>query len=436
MDQPLALDAELPEIDLGILRVIAREISDPEGFLSGRVTMRGTPRRFWPEGALVIREGGIRIPNREERIRGIRGELTLDSTGVRIRSLDGRMGPDGQLRLRGSFRDLTDFDLEGEARGATIFETGLYRFLVDGDFRAFPVKTAEEEYPLIIGSVDVLEGAIIGDLAKAPTPPAGAVFEPSPWRAEIDVYAPGNVRLQTTVASIQMGEAENLHVSFDDPDLNVRGGIRVLGGRYRVFNNIFTITSGDVEFRDTGSGLVEPILDVYATTRVTDPLAPVEERQRTIDVRVTGPVSELQLEFTSGDLPTEEIISLLSVGRLRDPHSGEIAVTDPSRQYLFTEVVSQIESEISQLITPLQNVSVQPGADPGEAWELNVRQMLLPQVSLAYTRELTSTAGQELSVQYNLQGQLYLNAAVERRQEEGPHSDRYSLDLKMRFEYK
>jgi hypothetical protein len=249
------------------------------------------------------------------------------------------------------------------------------------------------------------------------------------------VYAPGNVRLQTTVAAVEMGEADNLHVSFDDPEINVSGGIRVLGGNYRVFNNIFTITSGVVEFRDTGTGLVEPILDVRAETRITEYVASAEARERTIDIHVSGPVTALNLEFSSGDMPTDEIIALLSYGRFVDPQSGGLDVTDPSRDYLITEVVAQIESEISQLVTPLQNVSVRPGDEPGGAWQLNVRQTLLPQVSLAYTRELASTAGQEISVQYNLRGQLYLNAAVERRQEEGPPSDRYSLDLKMSFEY-
>jgi hypothetical protein len=102
----------------------------------------------------------------------------------------------------------------------------------------------------------------------------------------------------------------------------------------------------------------------------------------------------------------------------------------------MTEAISQIEAEIGQRFSALQNLSVRPG-EPGQEWELNVRQTILPQVSVAYTRELSSTADQEVSVHYNLRGKLYLNAGVQRRQLQiGPPVDRYLLDLKLRFEYK
>jgi hypothetical protein len=97
-----------------------------------------------------------------------------------------------------------------------------------------------------------------------------------------------------------------------------------------------------------------------------------------------------------------------------------------------------METQISQLVGPLQNVSVQPGSAPGEAWKVNVRQSVLPQISVGYTRELAQQAGQEVNLRYNLRGVLYLNADVQR-----PHqtvgtpatTDVYSLDLKLHFEY-
>lgn len=437
-DQPLMLDAELPEIDLGILGVVSRKITDPEGFLSGSISISGTPERLWPNGQLTIKDGGIRIPNREERIYGINGSVTLDSTGVSIAGLNGRIGVDGELSASGHFQDLEDFDLEAEVSNVTLYETGLYHFTIDANFEAFPVEVGEVSEPLITGSIDILEGAIVGDMANT-SPPSGRESEPSPLRAEIDIFAPGNIRLQTSVASVEMGEAENLHVSLDDSEVNISGGIKVLSGRYRVFNNIFTITSGSVEFRDTGEGVIEPILDVYAETHVGMYADGAADRMERVTIHVTGPVNELYLDFSSeSDLASDEIITLLSIGRFRSKEGefGVSNVTDPSRQYLITEMVSQIESEITQLITPLQNVSVRPGDAADAPWIVNVRQMVLPQVSLAYTRELATTAEQEISVHYNLRGRLYLNAAVEQRMTEGALADRYSLDLKMRFEYK
>ncbi len=436
-DRPLRLDAELPDIDLAILGAISRQIQEPGGMLNASLRLRGTPSRMWPEGKLVLRDGTMRIPQREERLNRIEGILNLDSTGVAIESLEGSFGKEGSFEMVGTFRDLEHFDLQASVRDAQVFETGLYRFTVDGDFSAYPVVSPLGSYPQVVGSVLVREGVIVGDLAKAPPPPTGAGRKPSPWRAEIDVRAPGDIRLSTAVATVEMGEGD-LHVSFVDPLINVSGGIEVLGGRYRVFNNIFNITSGTVEFRDMGRG-PEPILDVGAETRVTDAGAGGEAAQDiTVELKVTGPLTALELEFNSTpDRTQDEIIELLSIGRLTDPSTGTLGVADPSRQYLFTELVSQVESQISQLIVPLQNVSVQPGVAPGEAWRLNVRQNVMSQVSVAYSRELETTADEEISLRYNLGGKLYLNAGLERRQTQaGSATDRYSLDLKLRFEYK
>lgn len=435
-DRPLAFDAELPEIDLAVLSALSKQILDPSGILSGNIRLRGTPRKLWPEGALAIRDGGLRIPNREERLRAIQGDIVLDSMGVRIKSLSGAVGREGKIEADGWFRDLNHFELEGKVTNATAFESGLYRFTFDGDLSAYPIVSPLGSYPQVVGTVTVTEGAIIGDMAKAPLPPTSARRRPSPWHAEIDVQAPSNVRMSTAIASVDLGEGE-LHVSFIDPLLNVSGGIKVLGGRYRIFNNVFSITSGTVEFRDLGRGL-EPILDIYADTQVSSPAVEGEAAQETnIKIHVTGPILDLKVEFSSDPARTEdEIVSLLVMGQLTNPSTGAVGIVDPSRQYLFTELVAQIESQISQLVLPLGNVSLQPGMSPGSAWKLNVRQTLLPQVSVAYSRELAQAAGEEVSLRYNLRGKLYLNAGLQRKLDAGQITDRYSLDLKLRFEYK
>jgi autotransporter translocation and assembly factor TamB len=426
----------LPDIDLAVLGLVSRDILDPSGTLSGSVSLRGTLKRIWPEGSLAIRDGGIRIPKREEKLHSIQGTFSLDSTGVQIRSLQGRIGKDGRLQVTGWWRDLGHFNLEAKVQEATFFETGFYHVTADGDLNAFPVATATGSYPLIVGTVDVREGAIIGDLAKQPLPPAGALSRPSPWRAEIDVNAPGNLRMSTAIASVELGEGEDIHVSFQDPLINVSGRIQVLGGRYRVFNNIFTITSGIVEFRDTGR-LPEPILDVYAETSVNDLTnSEVTPQQVLVKIHVTGPVLALNIEFSSEPVKSQtEIVELLSLGRLNDPTTGSFGARDPSRQYLFTEVVSQIESQLANRIAGLENIQLVPGSAPGEAWKVSVRRTLVPQVSVAYSRELAGTASQEVNVRYNLRGRLYLNADVERLMKQGTPTDRYSLDLRMRFEY-
>jgi hypothetical protein len=80
-------------------------------------------------------------------------------------------------------------------------------------------------------------------------------------------------------------------------------------------------------------------------------------------------------------------------------------------------VVSQIESQLTRLITPLQSIEISPGVGPGEAWKVSVRRTLLPQVQVAYSRELTGTADQEVNLRYNRRA-LYPNTDVRQMQME------------------
>lgn len=439
---PLSFDAELPEIDLAILGVLSPLFLEPAGTLSGSLSLRGSMAKPRQSGSLAIRDGAFRIPNREERLHHINGDLVVDSAGIHVSKLTAREGSEGTIEVTGVFRDMNHFQMDAKVRDATVFETGLYHFTADGDFSAYPVVSTLGSYPLVVGSVDVRRGAIIGDLAKVPPPPPGSTRARSPWHAEIDVHAPGNLRLQTAIASIDLGEGD-LHVSFIDPEFNVSGGVTVLGGRYRVFNNVFNVTGGTVQFRDLGRQ-PEPILDITAQTEVDEPGEP--PTKVTITINVTGPLTKLDLAFSSSPSRSEdEIIALLSLGRFQNQQTGSIGVGtvgSPGGQYILTELVSQMESQITQLVSPLQNVSIQPGVAPNEPWKLNVRQnVLLPQISLGYSRDLVfaQSATQNVSLRYNLGGVFYLNADVQRGLSgvtQVTPTDRYSLDLKLRFEYK
>jgi hypothetical protein len=233
---------------------------------------------------------------------------------------------------------------------------------------------------------------------------------------------------------VELGQGEDLHVSFEDPYLNMSGRLTVIGGRYRVFNNVFQITNGTVEFRDAGRG-PEPILDIDAQTEVPDPTD--QSKPETITVHAKGPVLALNFEFSSSkDRSEAEIVELLSLGRFTDP-SGQFGVADPSRQFLFTEMVSQLEAQMSRVFQPLRNLELQTGFGRSEQWRINYRQTVMPQLALAYSREISEHAAEEVKLHYNLRGMLYLTAGLERQASAGnPLVDRYSLDLKMRFEYK
>jgi hypothetical protein len=437
LDRPGQVRADLRDADLSLLSLVpavGRVLREPSGKLNGWV-MQGPeagPGRL--AGRLEVENGAFRVANREERIRGIHAVARLDSAGAHIEEATGTLGGQGKVTATGLFRALDDFDVTATVRDGLVYDTGNYRFVAEGEFRARPVAEADTVRPLLTGTVRVLEGLITQDLGKPP--PAGAVPPWTPWLIDLQVVAPGNFSVNQPQATVELGEGD-LHISFRWPYWNLGGSIQVLSGRYRIFNRSLNITSGTVEFQDTGQG-PNPLLDIQAETSIA---GQGDEPSIPVVVAVKGYPAKLDMTVTlsSPDHPeyTEaQLIELLSVGQLTSGSFGSFTRNDPTRQALSSELMGQVERQLVAQLPWIDRVQLDGQLGGTSPMRINLRPIVQPQWSLIYSQDLAASPDREVAVRYRLSNLLFLNAAADRRRNElGLPADTYSLDLKLRFEY-
>ena len=193
------------------------------------------------------------------------------------------------------------------------------------------------------------------------------------------------------------------------------------------------ITSGTVEFQDTGQG-PNPYLDIQAETSIAgqgdEPSIPVVVTVKGYPVKL-----EMTVTLSSPDHPeyTEaQLIELLSVGQLTSGSFGSFTRNDPTRQALSSELMGQLVGQLPW-IDRVQLDGQLGGTSP---MRINLRPIVQPQWSLIYSQDLAASPDREVAVRYRLSNLLFLNAAADRRRnEQGLPADTYSLDLKLRFEY-
>ena len=431
--------ADLKDADLSLLSLVpevGRVLQDPSGKLNGWVMLGPDAGPGKLAGRLEVRDGAFRIANREERLHGIHAVARLDSAGAHIEEATASLGNQGKVTGSGLFRALDNFDLKATIRDGLVYDTGNYRFVAEGDFRARPVADGDTLRPQLSGTVRVLQGLITQDLAKQP--PAGAMPARTPWLIDLDVVAPGNFRVNQPQASVDLGEGE-LHISFRWPCWNLGGTIQVLSGRYRIFNRSLNITSGSVEFQDTGQG-PNPYLDIQAATEMA---GQNEEPPVSVVVAVKGypAKQDLTVTLSSPDHPeyTEaQLIELLSVGQFASGSFGSAGSfgsftrTDPTRQALSSQLMGQVERQLVGQLPWIDRVQLDGQLGGTSPMRINLQPIVQPQWSLIYSQDLAASPDREVAVRYRLSNLLFLNAAADRRSNE---QDTYSLDLKLRFEY-
>jgi hypothetical protein len=427
------VQAELADLNLAVVSGLTRYVPDASGRLRGTLALGGTGRRPELSGTVWLRDGGFRIPGRSERIHDAQARLEIGGGALHIRALEARTGSRGTLTAVGTVRSPDDFDLNAHLENARVFEPGRYDAQVTADLNAYTVAGVNggPSVPHLDGVAEVKMGTITQDLARKELVAAGPVI---PWVIDIDVTAPGNVRVSQVNASADLGEGQ-LHLSYRWPLWNLSGSIKVLGGTYRLLNNAFTITDGSVEFRDTGAG---PDLTVSADAETYVAAAgeaggPSETI--TVQVHVQGKPEALEVSLSSQPpLSQEDIVELLSVGRLT--RSGRFEAGAQTQWILMNTMVDRIENTLLQQSAIFSRVAVEPGASGEEPLKMTLRPVVTPAFLVNYSQDLAVDPSRELSVNYRLSRVLFLRAGVLRdRQAAGGFNDEYSLDLKCRFEY-
>ncbi|MDD4856793.1 MAG: translocation/assembly module TamB domain-containing protein, partial [Candidatus Krumholzibacteria bacterium] len=265
--RPVAFALDLPEGDLADLPGLTDLVAEAAGRYSGQLEVSGTAGSPHLYGNFHLKNADFRLSGMEEKYNQVNATVLLDDTLVTISQLAGREGKKGTINSTG-WATLRGWN-PGEYRiGVNVNDFVLASFsdilaIVSGNVNIGARVVDGKAIPIISGSCVVRQSEVyydLGGLSSSGT--EGATEEPT-WLAAIDLKMPGNTWIRTPDARIEL--QGNVTLYHDAKGTYLRGKLNLLRGWYNIYNNKFTITSGELQFVTAGS--FRPVVDIEAETQ-------------------------------------------------------------------------------------------------------------------------------------------------------------------------
>jgi translocation and assembly module TamB len=294
--------------DVGLLQSFDREI-----YSAGRVqigaTIRGTFSQPLVNGQLTLQNAAFNHPAAPVGISNANGTIAFNGNSAQVRTLTAEVGG-GRVTVTGAagFSPTMRFGLHATATRVRVRLQQGVSVTSNADIQF----TGTTENSVLSGTATITRVSYaprsdIGSILTRAAPPVQAPSAPSPLLDNMRL----DVRVRTSPAlTVESSLADNLQA---DADLRVRGTasqpgvlgrVNITEGQLTFFGSQYRVDNGTIAFYNPVR--VEPILDVSLET---------EAKGVTVTLRVTGPVDNMKLSYTS-DPPLEfqEIVSLLTSG--------------------------------------------------------------------------------------------------------------------------
>lgn len=430
-DGPLDIRVSLPESDFSVASLFIRQIASSSGLMVGQARIGGTVKNPTLDGAFDIREATLRLAGREEVLEHLNAHVTLDETEVELvdfaaaQGEKGRIDGSGRIYLGGDNRGHYSFSLRGKR--VTYGDPEDMAMVFDCDLVVASVDVKDRgTIPKITGSINVRQGIIAREFESG----IGS-GEEAMWFCDVQIEVPNNLWLKNINAEIELGGS--LTARKDLSGLILLGTLRILRGKYYVFDNEFRIVSGSLEFKDVGR--IDPELNIEAETSASG---------RKIFLSLSGKLSEpaIRLSCDDANLNQTDILRLLTLGKYVDASTGETTnggfmpgVTGSVGNYFLRQIERRLAREVKWVDSIELGGSLEGGASLSELrWGLG--KYITPALYFRYSQGLVRTSERDVSIEYRLSELLFLRGGVVSRDRlAGRDRDEYSLDLRLKYEY-
>jgi outer membrane protein assembly complex protein YaeT len=351
-----------------------------------------SPRLLGEDVALRIDFNGDRL-NLTELTGSLNGGSLRGSGGAAWRngrledvSLDFK-GQDVFLNFPTGFKTTSKLDLEVRSRGRSI-QVG--------------------------GKVEVREGSYnepfeVGMISEATAQSIRTTSESEPQGAGSDIFY--NIQLRTQQP---IDVDNNLARFYASADLKLVGSVRrpgllgttqlEPGGKLYFGDRTYLIEQGVVTF--TNENRIDPVFDVFATTRVKD---------YEIGLRLTGTLKDSETTFTSDPpLSRDDIVSVLLTGKTLSESGG--TGINPSQAGTFSLATGAMNVNLSGKLRRaigVSQVSIEPGliaAEDNPGARLTIGQDLTRNLRLVYSMNLTNSSDQIWIAEYDIRRRFVARA--------------------------
>jgi translocation and assembly module TamB len=409
-------------VNLAVLQNFSQDITS-SGSVVISTMVRGSLTEPLMNGTLELKNASFNYASLPNGISNANGVVTFNGNSAVMRNVTaesggGKVTLDGFTTMDGTLR----FGLRANASNVRVRLQQGVSIVVDANVRL----SGTSDTSVLSGTVtiDRVTYAPRTDLASVLTRAAPPVESTAPRSSLLD-----NMKLEVQVRTsdatgVQASLAENLQA---DADLRIRGTasnpgvlgrITITEGQLAFFGSTYKVNSGTIAFFNPVR--VEPILDLSLETTA---------KGVDVVVRVTGPVDNMKLSYTSDPpLQFQEIVALLAVGRAptSDPTLLANQPSLPPQNFqqmgesalLSNALADPVASQL-QRVFGVSQFKIDPTFTNGSALpttQLTLQQQIASNLTFTYITPLNSSNTQTIRVEWALNLQW---SAVAMRDENG-----------------
>jgi len=415
--------------DLRALSLVSSELRG-RGAARVEVAVSGTRAAPVVDGTLDIDGAGVRLRGFPHGVEDVRGRVLFNGHAAHFAGITGTVGG-GPVELEGQAAyaggRLTSFDVQATGRALSLrYPEGL-RSVLDADLRLF----GDEAQQWLTGKVDVRDAVwnrrydVASELLASSAPSAEAAAVGGGVRYDVKVQAPGTLKIDNNLATLQARADLTLQGSYAAPV--VLGRAEIDRGRVYFQGNTYVIRRGTIDF--TNPARLDPLFDIEAETRV---------RSYNVKLKMNGTLERVYPTLSSDPpLSTVGIISLLAGAeesgvQLTQQLQGDAQkLASQGAVSLATGKLSeQVGLEKGAARLGLNRFSIDPNFLRGEVSNPTTRMTLgkrvTPDLNIVYSQDLTGTNQERLvAVEYTLSDRL--SVLITQSQPDG-----YGFDLRLR----
>jgi translocation and assembly module TamB len=399
--------------DLAALSLVTRRVRG-RGAARLQLALGGTGADPQVDGTLDLEGAGVRVRGFPHGLEGVRGRLRFSESAATLEDVSGTLGG-GELSLTGgasySAGRLEALDVQALGRGLALrYPEGL-RSLLDVDLRLI----GDEARQWLTGAVEVRQASYTRryDLASEllgarPAPaPAGALEDT--LRYDIELRAPGTLRIDNNLATLQARAELSLQGSYAAPV--VLGRAEIDRGRVYFQGNTYVIRRGSLDFADPQK--TDPLFDIEAETRL---------RSYRVTLKINGTLQRVYPTLSSDPpLSAVQILNLLAgadetaVTSLTQAQTEQARLAATGAATLATGRLAEqvgLEREAERLFG-LNRFSIDPSLVKGTGLtnptaRVTVGKRLTPDLNVLYSVDVRGAEERILSVEYTVSDRLSL----------------------------
>ena len=409
MDMKISLD----EANLSIIPFLTKQVAWAEGPTQGQINVTGTLDEPIIKGNITVNNGVVKLAALKNPIQKVGVDINFEGDTINIKKFDGHMGK-GLYSLTGTAKlhdmKISNYDLSLALDGPEL-QSKYFTGPINGHLN-FISK----------GSRPTLSGNILfeNDTVSIPMIPDMAASDLD-IGLDVDVKVGKKVRLYNSSLYDILAEGRvNFAGSTLDPDFS--GHIVAIRGSVNYLRTEFKVSEASVEFKKYAS--FQPIVKLNAQTRI---------QQTIVNLKVNGPVNELQLSLTAEPaMSQQEILSLLTLrsryvegnsgGLGRDEVVGVIGaglqlqfigdVEDQFRSALGLDTFRLVKDTTSSIVKKSYSDHDESTSVSQEVYNIEMSKYLTDKLLLSYTMGLDYNKS-DLALSYTLNRHTSLTTSID-----------------------